>query len=206
MEDKPKTYQPDAGNILNTITANADNNLQHHECGKLGCMHKPSTPNTPFIHGDEVIGKLYQKNMVLIPFSIDPWAQFDPMLQAFLTTTHHPRQKPWCITHSHSKYHQPNANLMYECASQPPCPLRILTSADIRWTQSASPTRGTFFGNSYTAPTLSLHTLQLIGLSISKAHSSLLCNATRTFQLHPTSPAFDLYSFFTLEDTYPVST
>ena len=88
----PKTYQPDAEDILNTITANADNNLQRHERGKLGRMHKPSTPNTPFIHGDEVIGELYRKNMVLIPFTIDPWARFGPMLQAFLTTTHHPRQ------------------------------------------------------------------------------------------------------------------
>jgi hypothetical protein len=57
----PKTYQPDTEDILNTITANADNNLQCHEHGKLGCMHKPSTPNTPLIHGDEVIGELYKK-------------------------------------------------------------------------------------------------------------------------------------------------
>jgi hypothetical protein len=145
----PKTYQPDAEDILNTITANADNNLQRHERGKLGRMHKPSTPNSPFIHGDEVIGKIYQKNMVLIPFTIDPWAPFGPMLQAFLTTTHHPCQKPWRTTHTNSKYHQPNANLMYKRASQPPCPLGILISANIRWTQSASPTRQTFFGNSY---------------------------------------------------------
>ncbi|MFN5350634.1 MAG: hypothetical protein ACK5A0_14050, partial [Polaromonas sp.] len=46
----PKTYQPDAEDILNTITANADNNLQRHERGKLGRTHKPSTPNTPLIH------------------------------------------------------------------------------------------------------------------------------------------------------------
>jgi hypothetical protein len=69
----PKTYQPDAEDILNTITANADNNLQRHDRGKLGRMHKPSTPNTPFIHGDEVISELYRKNTVLIPFTIDPW-------------------------------------------------------------------------------------------------------------------------------------
>jgi hypothetical protein len=42
--------------------ANADNNLQRHEHGKLGRMHKSSTPTTPFIHGDDVIGELYQKN------------------------------------------------------------------------------------------------------------------------------------------------
>jgi hypothetical protein len=40
------------------ITANADNNLQCHEHGKLGRMHKPSTFSTPFIHGDEVIDEL----------------------------------------------------------------------------------------------------------------------------------------------------
>jgi hypothetical protein len=128
---KLRMYQDDAENILNKITANADNNLQRHERGKLGRMHKPSTPNTPFIHGDEVIGELYCKNMVLIPFTIDPWARFGPMLQSFLTTTHHPHQKPWRISHTNNKYHRPNANLMYERASQPPCPLGILTSADI---------------------------------------------------------------------------
>jgi hypothetical protein len=192
--------------ILNTITANADNNLQHHEQGKLGCSHKPSIPTTPFIHGDDVIGKLYRKYMVLIPFTIDPWARFRPMLQAFLTTTRHPHQKPWRTTHTNTNYHCPNANLVYERASQPLCPLGILTSADLHWSQSASPTCKTFFGNSYTSPKPSLYTLQLIELSISKAFSSLLCNATRTFQLPPTAPALDLYSFLTLEDTYLVST
>ncbi len=100
--------------ILNTITANADANLQHHKQGKLGRSHKPSTPTTPFIHGDDIIGKMYKKNMVLIPFTIDPWARFGPMLQAFLTTTHHPHQKPWRTTHINTKYHCPNANHMYE--------------------------------------------------------------------------------------------
>ena len=143
--------------------------------------------------------------MVLIPFNIDPWARFGPMLQAFLTTTHHPCQKPWCTTHTNNKYHRRNANIMYKCASQPPCPFGIPTSADIRWSQSSLPTCRSFFGNSYTVSTPSLHTLQLLGLSIPKAYSSLLCNPIRTFQLHPTAPAFDLYSFLTLEDTYPVS-
>jgi hypothetical protein len=92
----PRFYQPDAEDILNTITDNADNNLQHHERGKLGRMpKKPSTPNIPFIHGNEVIGELYRKNMVLIPFTIDPWAwaRSGPMLQAIFTTTHHPSAK-----------------------------------------------------------------------------------------------------------------
>ena len=68
-------------------------------------IYKPSAPTAPFIHGDDVIGELYQKNMVLFPFTIDLWAWFGPMLQAFLTTTHHPHQKPWRTTHSNNKYH-----------------------------------------------------------------------------------------------------
>jgi hypothetical protein len=199
----PKTCHRE--DILNTITANADNNLQRHKRGKLGWMHKPATCTTPFIHGESVIGELYNKNMVLIPLTIDPWARFGPMLQAFLTTTHHPPQKPWSTTHRNTQYQRSNANLMYKQASQPPCPLGILTSADIRWSHLASPTRRTFFGHSYTALTPSLHTLQLLGLGISKKFSSLLCSATRTFCLPPTAPSFDLYSFLTLEDSHPRS-
>jgi len=167
-------------------------------------MHKPPTNTSPFIHGDNVIGELYRENMVLIPFTIDPHGRFGPMLQAFLTTTNHPPQKPWRTTHSNTKYHRPNANLMYSRASNPPCPLGILTSADIKWSESQSLTRRSFFGHSYTAPTPSIHTMQLLGLSISKAYCSLLCLATSTFCLPPTAPTFDLYSFLTEEDTYLV--
>jgi hypothetical protein len=165
-------------------------------------IYKPSAPTAPFIHGDDVIGELYQKNMVLFPFTIDLWAWFGPMLQAFLTTTHHPHQKPWRTTHTNNKYHRPNANLMYKCTSQPPCPLGITTSADLRWSQSASPTRRTFFGNSYTAPTPSLHTLQLLGLNISKAYSSLICNDTHTFQLHGMVQAWVAHFVTPLKCTY----
>ena len=73
LHPTPKSYQPDAEDILNIITANADNNRQRHERSTLGRMHKPSNSTTPFIHGDEVIRELYRKNMVLIPFIIDPY-------------------------------------------------------------------------------------------------------------------------------------
>ena len=93
----PKTYQPEAEDILNTITANADNNLQCHECGKLGPMHKPSTPNTHFIHGDRSSVNSTKKTWYSFLSPLKPWARFGPMLQAFLITTHHPRQKSWRI-------------------------------------------------------------------------------------------------------------
>jgi len=66
----PKTYQPE--DIINTITVNADNNLKCHEQGTLGRMHKPSTPTTPFIHGDDVVGELYQKTWSSSPSKLTP--------------------------------------------------------------------------------------------------------------------------------------
>jgi hypothetical protein len=114
---------------------------------------------------------------------------------------------PWFTTHRLEKFNRPNANLMYEQASNPPSTLGILTSADFFWKQSQSPTHRTFYGHSYTAPTPSIHTLQQLGLAVSKGFSSLLTNATRTFLKPPTAPQFDLYSFLAcLEDTYPVDT
>jgi hypothetical protein len=75
--------------IIQTNTANADHHLQMHERRKLGRTTKPATATTPPVHGDKVIGKLYTKNMVLIPITIDPFARLGPMsmFQSFLTST-----------------------------------------------------------------------------------------------------------------------
>jgi hypothetical protein len=151
---------------IKTITTNADNNLQHQEHLKLGRHNKPAICKTPQIINNNVIKELYHKNMNLLPFTINPWAQFGPMLQSFLSTLRCPQQKDW---HPDCPY----ATLMYERASTPPCSLGILTYADIQWSNSKSISRRTFFGNSYTAPTPSLHTIQLMGLGITKAFSSL---------------------------------
>ena len=90
------------------------------------------------------------------------------MFQSFLLSTESRPQEPWFTTHRLGKFNRPYANLMYEQASKPPCTLGILTSADFFWKQSDSPTRRTFYGNSYTAPTPSIHTIQQLGLAISK--------------------------------------
>jgi len=48
-----------------------------HERRKLGRISKPATATTtPPVHGEEVIGELYNKNMILIPITIDPFARF----------------------------------------------------------------------------------------------------------------------------------
>ena len=140
----PPPKRQTSEDIIQTITANADHHLQMHERRKLGRTTKPATATTPPVHGDEVIGELYKKNMVLIPITIDPFARFGPMFQSFLTSTESRPQKPWFTTHRNNKFNRPYANLMYERASKPPCTLGILTSADFFWKQSDSPTRRTF--------------------------------------------------------------
>jgi hypothetical protein len=141
-----------------------------HERRKLARTTKPATATTPPVHGDEVIGELYNKNIVLIPITIDPFARFGPMFQSFLTSTESRPQEPWFTTHRNNKFNRPYVNLMYERASKPPSTLGILTSADFFWKQSGSPTRRTFYGNSYTAPTPSIHTIKQLGLAISKSY------------------------------------
>ena len=112
----PPPKRQTSEDIIQTITANADHHLQMHERCKLGCTTKPATATTPPVHGDKVIGKLYNKNMVLIPITIDPFACFGPMFQSFLTSTESCPQEPWFTTHRHrnNKFNRPYANLMYE--------------------------------------------------------------------------------------------
>ena len=152
----PPTYSTSEDH-LTLITANADSNLQAHERRKLRRPNKPASATTPLIKGDDIIGDLIRNKMVLIPFTIDPWCRFGPMLQAFLTTTQHPPQNTF-------RSDRPNASTMLKWATTPPCPLGILTSADHNWKLSQSPTRRPFFGHSHTTPTPSiLHRIQQLG-------------------------------------------
>ncbi len=100
--------------INQTITANADHHLQMHKRHKLGRINKSATATTPPVKGDDVIGKLFHKNMVLIPITFDPFARFGPMFQSFLTSTDAPPQEPWFTTHCLEKFYRPNAYLMYK--------------------------------------------------------------------------------------------
>ena len=67
-------------------------------------------------------------------------------------------------------------------ATHSPCPTGILNTADTIWKHNKS---RTFFGYSYTAPTPSIHTIQQLGLGITKGFSILLRNAIRISTPHP---------------------
>jgi hypothetical protein len=134
----PKTYQPDAEDILNTITAKMQTTIFN---AMIAANLDVCTSPPPPIHLSSMVmrspANSTKKTRSLCHSPLtpgSPWARFGPHArQAFLTTTHHPRQKPWRTTHTNYKYHRPNANFMYERVSQPPCPPGILMSADIRW-------------------------------------------------------------------------
>ena len=148
--------------------------------------HTPATATTPPVEAKSSANyttktwSSSQSRLIPLPVLVQ--------CSSFLTSTESRPQEPWFTTHRINKFNRPYANLMYERASKLPCTLGILTSADFFWKQSDSPTRRTFYGNSYTAPTPSIHTIQQLGLAISKSYSSLLTNAAHTFQRPPTAP------------------
>jgi len=53
------------------------------KCMKDANSDASANATTPPVHGDEVIGELNNKNMALIPITIDPFARFGPMFQSF---------------------------------------------------------------------------------------------------------------------------
>ncbi len=111
------------------------------------------------IPGDNVIGDILDQNMVLLPFAIDSFGRFGPILRHFLFNTA-PRQ--------HITFHpsRPNATKMYKRIMTLPCPKGVLPLADHHWIHTRT---REFFGHSYSSPTPSITTLQNIGLCISKA-------------------------------------
>ena len=110
-----------------------------------------------------------------LPFAIDPFGCFGPILRHFLFNT---------APHQHITFHpsRPNATKMYRRIMTLPCPKGVLPLADHHWKHTRT---REFFGHSYSSPTPSITTLQNIGLCISKAFATHIRNATRKFGDHP---------------------
>jgi hypothetical protein len=100
--------------------------------------------------------------MALLPFAIDPFGRFRPILNHILLDH--------CLS-SHIQFppSKPNASAMYLQIMTFSCPKGILTLIDHRW--KTLQTRQ-FFGHSYNASTPSITTLQRIGLCLSKSFAS----------------------------------
>ena len=94
-----RPLDPNSPDVLQIITANADSHhansqLSKYEHKKLGCTNKTYPSTSIFASGGALIGDLLHRNMLLIPFAIDPLGRFDPLLQNFLFS-HHPAPQLW---------------------------------------------------------------------------------------------------------------
>ena len=128
------------------------------------------------VDGEQVIGELMERGMVLIPFAVDPHGRWGPMMHNFLFR-HVPRAP---IRFGRDK---PRAAAMHDRATSWSCPAGIAADAKHRWRSGAADKP--FYGHSHTAPTPREYTLQQLGLVIVKAMAVHLRNAKRKLGPHP---------------------
>jgi len=136
-------------------------------------MRRDRQPDADYPHGitgKQTIGELLTANMLLIPVALDPHARWGPITQNFLNLTTEDLQYTF-------RSNKPNAATMFSKITTHPCPIVILKTADVLWKENKT---RKFFGHSYTAPTPSLHTIQQLGLGITKAFTTLIRNATKS--------------------------
>jgi hypothetical protein len=172
------SFEPTSPDVITMLTANADSHLQKYEKKKIRRKNKTDKITGTITTGDTIIGDLLDRNMILIPIAIDPFGRFGPILQAFLYNT----QPTTPITFTPTK---PNATTMYHKITHFPSPKGTLKLADHNW--KLTQTRH-FYGHSYSAsaPTPTIHTLQQIGLTITKAFAIHIRYARRRFLDHST--------------------
>ena len=150
--------------------------LQKAERAKLRRADRVDSVNKKKISGDRVIGWLIRSERVLLPWAIDPHGRWGPIFENFLFH-HRPRapQKPFAAN-------RPNAQLMLARISQTPCPAGIIPTATAIWKMTKS---RQFYGHSHLAPMPREHTIQQLGLGITKAFALQIRLATRKMGIRP---------------------
>lgn len=114
----------------------------------------------------------------LLPFAIDPHGRWGPIMQNFPITS--------STTQLHFPLSRPHANTMYHRSTSHPAPITILLAVDSYL--KAHKTRR-YFGFSHTAPTPQIHTIQSLGLGITKTFSlHIIRNSTHQSTSHRTTP------------------
>ena len=138
-----------SANVIESIMATADEQLQRKEKARLMRKSKCDTSTNGWIDGDRVIGRLIRKLIMLIPMSVDPRGQLGPFMTRFLYGI---SPKPLTFQMNHS-----NAEEMYQRLTTAPCPSGILMQATINW-KKGNTTR--FYGGSRTTPIPQEYTMQ----------------------------------------------
>ena len=127
----------------------------------------PNTPLARSIPGDTIIKELLDANTILLAFAIYPHGRWGPITQNFLSVSTSTDRLSF-------RSNRPNATAMYNRATSHPAPTAILHAADSYWSQNKT---RRYFGHSHTAPTPQIHTIQNLGLGITKAFSLHLRNS-----------------------------
>jgi hypothetical protein len=169
--------------VQQKLTAAADTHLQEFERRKYmrdkSTVGEPNTTTHRTIPGEVIIKDLLDGNTILIPIAIDPHGYWGPITQSFLST---PKTVIPPLTFPHSR---PNAKIMHQRATTYPSPTGILNTADAVWKNTKS---RNFYGFSYTSPTPQIHTIQQLGLGITKAFTLHIRNSTKRDLKHNTTP------------------
>ena len=133
------------------------------------------------VDSEAVIGELVSKKIVLLAMAIDPHSQWGPITDCFLFGLHPATP----MRFENTRHPKPNAQRMYNTAIDARCPPGIIPAASAAWRPLSS---RKFYGHSYLAPTPREHTLQQLGLAITKAYSYQLRHAIRRMTDHTPSP------------------
>jgi hypothetical protein len=160
---------------IETATAAAEKHLQSRERRKLVREKSWNIATNAYVHSEQVMRELVDKETALIPMAIDPLGRWGPLMRGFLYQEY-PRHP---MTFHADKV---QAKRMYERILQYPCPRGVVTTASINWRHNK---RRKFFGHSYTAPTPKEYTMQQIGLSVTKAYALHLRKASKNFSYPP---------------------
>jgi hypothetical protein len=181
--------------VQQQLTAIADKHLQKSEREKYRRDKTDVDTNTPSarsIPGDIIIKDLLDANTILLAFTLDPHGRWGPIMQNFLTTSiTSTEQRPFLDN-------RPNANIMYNRATKHPAPTAILHAADSYWKHNKT---RRYYGYSYTSPSPQIHTIQNLGLGITKAFSFHIRNSIsrsrsqRNPHYQPSQNSFDPDNF-----------
>lgn len=168
----PATPIPDSEDVIETVTAIAATHLQTKERGKYVRPAREDKVTGVKVPGEQVIGQLLDRRIILLAMAIDPHGKWGPAMDWFLF---HIRPRK-LLTFGNATHPKPNAQRMYDLAHDAQCPSGIIPHAASAWRENKT---RRFFGHTYTAPTPREHTLQQMGLVVTKAFGLHLRNSTR---------------------------
>ena len=137
-------FQPTT-NIIQYVTVVADSHLQKGEKGKLRRANKTYNDTNITVRGENVLGELIAKMIMLVPFVIDPHERRGHLMQRFILETSLKEGQIVCKD-------RPDAEVTNQRLLTVPCPSGISFIAGIKWKKRQTE-GGVLWGNIHSANT-----------------------------------------------------